>query len=78
MADYRYNVEHEVSYNELDELRSLLSELKGDDTCSVIIDGLNSRNADRVIATIDEDQFSYYTKGQGDENDTQVIIKRKH
>ncbi|HJV44707.1 MAG TPA: hypothetical protein VJ824_03175 [Bacillota bacterium] len=78
MADYRYNVNHDVSYNELDEIRDLLSGLKSDDTCSIIIDGINNRNADRVIATIDKELYSFFTRGIGDENDTEIMIKRKH
>jgi hypothetical protein len=76
MADLRYNVNHDVDNNELREIRDLLSQLKSEDTCTILVDRVDSRNADRVIGNIDADEYDFYTKGIH-EDQTQIIVTRK-
>jgi hypothetical protein len=76
MADLRYNVNHDVDNNELQEIRGLLSQLKSDDTCTILVDRVDSLNADRVIGNIDGEIYNFYTKGIH-EDQTQIIVTRK-
>lgn len=77
MADYRYNVMHDVNGNEQEQIRKLLSQLKQHDTCTIIVDHVGGTNADRVLGAINGEQFEVYTRGVN-EDDTQFVVRRKH
>ena len=74
MADFRYTVGHDVDDNELHEIDNLLNRLQGNDTCTIIVDSVNQRNAEQVMRRID-DAYNYYTKGIGQDS-TQIIVRR--
>jgi hypothetical protein len=76
MADVRYNVEHDITLNELSQIKKLLNELSDGETCTIVIDGVNQHNAESVFDVIDPDRFTFYTKGIGT-NETQIIVKSK-
>lgn len=63
MADYRYNIMHDVNENEVEQIRKLLSQLKQNETCTIIVDHVGETNADRVLGAINGDHFEVYTRG---------------
>jgi hypothetical protein len=75
LADFRYTVGHDVDDNELHEIDNLLNQLQGNDSCTIIVDSVDQRNAERVMRRIDDDAYNYYTKGIGQDS-TQIIVKR--
>ncbi|WP_134705040.1 hypothetical protein [Ammoniphilus sp. YIM 78166] len=76
MADFRYNVMHEVDDNELRHIHQLLDELSHQDTLSILVDHVNERTEDRIQGAIDRDKFDFYTRGIN-EDDTEFVVRRK-
>lgn len=76
MADFRYNVMHEVDDNELRHIHQLLDELSQQDTLTIMVDHVNERTEDRIQGAIDRDRFDFYTRGIN-EDDTEFVVRRK-